>query len=120
MTAVIAEDEALIAEDLVHELERNGIEVVARARTADATIAAVREHRPRIVILDIDLAGGSSGLDAARTILDEFGQRCVFLSGRLDAETRQRINALDPIAVLSKPLLLSQLLPILTTDSRTG
>jgi|GEM_PF-2422520 len=113
-TAIIAEDDALIADDLKHELERNGVRVLARARSADEAVEAVRTYRPGIVILDIDLAGGSSGLMAAEAIRQQFDQGCIFLSGRLDAVTRQQVNGLEPLAVLSKPLLTSQLLDVIT------
>lgn len=112
-TLVIAEDEALIAEDIVHELERNGLVVLARARTADEAVEAVRRHEPSFVLLDIDLARGSSGIDAAERLAERDGRRCIFLSGRLDADTRERLLALRPIAILSKPLLTSQLLDVL-------
>ena len=118
-TVVLAEDDALVAEDLAHELERNGLTVLARARTADETVAAVRKHRPDLVLLDVRLAGGSSGIEAAERLAPE-GRRCVFFSGALDAATRERLHALDPIAVLSKPLLTSQLLDALSASRRSA
>ena len=109
-TIVIAEDDALIAGDIAHELERNGLAVLAVTRTAEETVAAVRAHAPDLVFLDINLAGGSSGIEAAERLAADDGRRCVFFSGELDAATRARLHALDPIAVLSKPLLTSQIL----------
>ena len=113
LTAVIAEDEALAAEDLAAELERHGIDVLARARTADEAVEATVRHDPWLVVLDVALDGGS-GIDAARRLQARDGRRCVFLSGRLDGPARTEINRLDPIAVLSKPLLGSQLLDVVT------
>lgn len=119
LTAVIAEDEALLAEDLAAELERHGIDVVARARTPDEAVDATVRHAPWLVVLDVELEGGS-GIDAARRLRAHDGRRCVFLSGRLDGPTRLAINRLDPIAVLSKPLLGSQLLDVVTHLHHVG
>ena len=118
-TAVIAEDELLPATDLAAELEHLGIEVLARASTPDEAFEATVRHSPWLVVLDVGLEGGS-GLEAARRLKDRDGRRCVFLSGRLDAETRHEINRLDPIAVLSKPLLGSQLLDVVLHLRRVG
>ena len=119
-TVVIAEDDALVAEDIAHELERNGVTVLARTRTADEAVEAVVRHAPSLVVLDIDLARGSSGIDAARRLAERDGRRCVFLSGRLDADTHRALFELDPIAVLSKPLLISQLLELLPQSGGDG
>ena len=117
LTAVIAEDESLIAEHLKLELDRHGVEVLALARTEDAAVEAVLAHEPWLIVLDVDLVEGS-GIGAARRLRERDGRRCVFLSGRLDGPTRQRINALEPLAVLSKPLLSSQLLDVITHRRR--
>ena len=119
LTAVIAEDEALAARDLAAELEHHGIAVLACARTPDETFDATVRHAPWLVVIDVALDGGS-GIDAARRLQARDGRRCVFLSGRLDGPTRTEINRLDPIAVLSKPLLGSQLLDVVTRLRRDG
>jgi len=117
LTVVLAEDEALIAEDLAYELERNGIKVLARTRTCDETVAAVLDLDPAFVILDINLAQDTSGLEAAQRLRDHDGRRCIFLSGRLDGATRREVNALEPLAVLSKPFVTSALLEAITSGS---
>ena len=119
LTAVIAEDDALLAEDLVGELEHHGLEVLARARTEEEAVAAALRHDPWIVLLDVSLAEGD-GVEAARRLHEHDGRRCVFLSGYLDPVIRKRINVLEPLAVLSKPLLSSQLLDVITHARRIG
>ena len=119
-TAVIAEDEALPAADLAAELEHHGVEVLACARTADEAFEATVRHAPWLVVLDIFLEGGGSGLDAARRLKAFDGRRCVFVSGRLDGATRAEVNRLEPLAVLSKPLLGSQLLDVILHLRRVG
>ena len=118
-TAVIAEDEALHAADLAAGLEHHGVEVLASVTTAEEAFDATVRHSPWLVVLDIVLENGS-GLDVARRLRAFDGRRCVFVSGRLDGPTRTAVNRLEPIAVLSKPLLGSQLLDVILHLRRLG
>ena len=58
MRVVIVDDEPL-ALDLLGELLRKGdnLQVVARASNGRAALAAIREHRPDLVFLDIEMPG---------------------------------------------------------------
>lgn len=62
ITTVIADDHAVVRDGLRTVLERtNGeFEVVAEASDIDATRAAVRTHRPQLLIVDVTMPGGSS------------------------------------------------------------
>ena len=62
ITTVITDDHAIVREGLRTLLERHSgeFEVVAEATDAPSTVQAVREHRPRLLILDITLPSGSS------------------------------------------------------------
>ena len=66
---LIIEDEPLIAQDLEGLLEKSGYVVEAIARTASEALAAWEKHRPNIIIADIVLADGSSGIEATNKIL---------------------------------------------------
>jgi DNA-binding NarL/FixJ family response regulator len=48
--------------------EMDGVRVVAQAASQDEAVEVVLEHRPRVVIMDLDLAGGS-GAEATREIM---------------------------------------------------
>ena len=77
---LIIEDEALIALDLEALLENLGHRVVgvARTRTEAATIA--RNKRPGLILADIQLADGSSGLDAVNDLLNMFEVPVIFIT----------------------------------------
>jgi CheY-like chemotaxis protein len=66
---LIIEDEPVIAMDLEALLEDLGHNVVFIARTHREALAAIEEHTPGLVLADIRLADGSSGLDAVNEIL---------------------------------------------------
>lgn len=77
---LIIEDEPLIALDLQRILEDLGHRIVSIARTRKDAIKAAGKHRPGLVIADIRLADGSSGLDAVDDILRSFAVPVVFVT----------------------------------------
>ena len=77
---LIIEDEPLIAMDLALIAESLGHRVVGRARTHREAVAAVADRRPGLVLADIQLADGSSGLEAANEILKSIQVPIVFIT----------------------------------------
>jgi len=68
---VIAEDQALVLGALAALLSlESDIEIVARAPDGAAALAAVREHKPDILLSDIEMPT-LSGLDVAEAIAQE-------------------------------------------------
>ena len=66
---LIIEDEPIIAMDLEALVQGLGHRVMAIARTRDEARAALRLREPGLVLADIQLADGSSGIDAVNDIL---------------------------------------------------
>ena len=77
---VIIEDEPLIALDLAEVVSSLGHRVVRVARTAEQAVEATRSLRPGLVLADIHLADGSSGLDAVNEILRTISLPVVFVT----------------------------------------
>lgn len=77
---LIIEDEPMIAIDLADLVTGLGHEVCDTARTHKEAVAAFRKHRPGLVLADIQLADGSSGLDAINEILDSFDVPVIFIT----------------------------------------
>ena len=77
---VIIEDEPLIAMDLQVLVRELGHRVVRVARTRQEAIEAVEQSHPGLVLADIRLADGSSGLDAANEILRTFSVPIIFIT----------------------------------------
>jgi len=77
---VIIEDEPLIAMDLQVLVQGLGHRVVRVARTEQQAIAAIRQTRPGLVLADIQLADGSSGLDAVNEILPTHSVPVIFIT----------------------------------------
>ncbi|MEP3668519.1 MAG: response regulator, partial [Roseibium sp.] len=77
---LIIEDEPLISMDLTHIVESLGHSVTTVARTASDAIAAAKNKAPGLVLADIQLADGSSGIDAVKEILSEMSVPVIFIT----------------------------------------
>ncbi|MEO3389267.1 response regulator [Mesorhizobium sp. CAU 1741] len=66
---LIIEDEPLIAMDIEQMVESLGHRVVGTARTHKEAVAMFASTKPSMVLADIQLADGSSGIDAVNEIL---------------------------------------------------
>ena len=70
MRVVIAEDQAMVRGALAALLELEGdIEVVAQAADGDEALALVKEHRPDVLVTDIEMPG-STGLELAAEVAE--------------------------------------------------
>lgn len=68
---VIADDEALVRQGLRMVLELDpGLEIVAEAADGESAVAAVREHRPDLALLDVRMPR-LDGIGAARLIASD-------------------------------------------------
>ncbi|MBK1666201.1 response regulator [Rhodospirillum rubrum] len=66
---LVIEDEPIIGLDIANIVESMGHRVVGIAATRAEAEALALEKKPGLVLADIQLADGSSGIDAARSIL---------------------------------------------------
>ena len=77
---LIIEDEPIIAMDLEALVVELGHDVISTARTHKEAVAAIRQHKPGLVLADIHLADGSSGLDAVNEILTSVNVPVIFVT----------------------------------------
>lgn len=77
---LIIEDEPIIAMDLETLMESLGHKVTGIARTEREAIRLASAKRPGLVLADIHLADGSSGIDAVNKLLHNFEVPVVFIT----------------------------------------
>ncbi len=77
---LIIEDEPLIAMDLEALVEGLGHNVTGVARTRTEAIKLAQGKRPGLILADIQLADGSSGLDAVNDLLGSFEVPVIFIT----------------------------------------
>jgi DNA-directed RNA polymerase specialized sigma24 family protein len=77
---LIIEDETFIAMDLETLVESLGHRVLGIARTHTEALALARKKSPGLILADIQLADGSSGLDAVNELLKSFEVPVIFIT----------------------------------------
>jgi CheY-like chemotaxis protein len=77
---LIIEDEPLIAMDIETLLVDLGHRVIGIARTHGEAVEMVKTKQPGLILTDINLADGSSGLDAVNEILNQFNVPVIFIT----------------------------------------
>ena len=77
---LIIEDEPLIAMDLESLVEGLGHNVTGVARTRTEAVKLAASKRPGLILADIQLADGSSGLDAVNDLLKTFEVPVIFIT----------------------------------------
>lgn len=122
-SVLIIEDEPLISMQLESLVTDLGHSVSGTATTHREALAAVSEARPGIVLADIQLGDGSSGIDAVRDILGQFEVPVIFITAfpeRLLTGERP-----EPTYLITKPFqeetvraAISQALFLGTTEGR--
>jgi len=77
---LIIEDEPFIAHDLRAIVEELGHRVTGMARTHREAVDTIGSSKPGLILADIQLADGSSGLDAVNEILDTLSTPVIFIT----------------------------------------
>jgi len=77
---MIIEDEPLIAIDIEQIVTDLGHRVTGIARTRDEAVELFERTKPNMVLADIQLADGSSGIDAVNDILDSGDIPVIFIT----------------------------------------
>ena len=77
---LIIEDEPVIASDIEALVKELGHEVLDVAATRTEAVAAVARRTPGLVLADIQLGDGSSGIDAVKDILGSYDVPVIFIT----------------------------------------
>jgi DNA-directed RNA polymerase specialized sigma24 family protein len=77
---LIIEDEVLIALDLESLVESLGHRTIGIARTRSEALALSKAKPPGLILADIQLADGSSGLEAVNDLLNSFEVPVIFIT----------------------------------------
>lgn len=107
---LVVEDERIIAEDIRMTLEDAGHDVVAIESSGDRVLERAREHLPELVLMDIMLAGGADGIEAAEMVRRECRLPVIYLTSHADPATLARARTSGPFGYLLKPFNPSEML----------
>ena len=106
------EDNPIVRADLRLILEQNGFDVCADARNGLEAVAFAREHRPDLILIDLNLPL-LDGIEATRAILDERAVPIVALTGYTKGKLIGRAVEAGVADHVTKPFSETQLVDTL-------
>jgi len=100
---LIVEDEMIIGANISLQLSKLGYEVTGIVSRGEDAISHVRQSRPDIVLMDIQLKGDLDGIETANQLYRENNIPIIYLTANADEENFERAKATNPYAFISKP-----------------
>lgn len=89
---VVVEDQRLVAEFFAYHCRDLGLKVVQQCATFGEGLAAIRTHKPELVLMDISLPDGD-GLELAKVVLGELPQvKILAISSHRDPWTMLQVQ----------------------------
>lgn len=118
---MVADDNALIRENICRFIQTQaGMKVIAQARNGSEVIRSLEQHRPDILLLDIEMPG-MSGIDVLRAIREKgFAVDIVIVSGYSDSELIRGVFDLGAKGFVVKEDLVNSLPRAIQTIRENG
>ncbi|MBS3939390.1 MAG: response regulator transcription factor [Actinobacteria bacterium] len=111
LRVVVADDHTLVRQSVVRALtQADDVDVVAEAADGPGALAAVREHQPDLLLLDIAMPGVDGFATAQQVRRAAPDVRILFLSMHDDDASLRHALALDADGFVSKSAPVSELL----------
>jgi CheY-like chemotaxis protein len=101
---LVVEDEAFTARNLKIELEDLGYAVLEPIAKGEDAVPVAIEENPDLILMDIRLAGGLDGIEAAERIIAKKKIPIAFMTGYATEEIKERALKIYPLAYLEKPV----------------
>jgi DNA-binding LytR/AlgR family response regulator len=100
---LVVEDEMIIAAKIAMQLTGLGYEVTGMLARGEDAVLHVRDVRPDVVLLDIQLKGKLDGVETAMQMQQNAHTPIIYLTANADEATFNRAKATKPYAFISKP-----------------
>jgi DNA-binding LytR/AlgR family response regulator len=100
---LIVEDEILVATDIQESLESLGYTVQGVVDTGLKAIKAVENKLPDLILMDINLKGEMTGIEAAKIISKESDVPIIYLTANADLDTVNKAKVALPYGYIIKP-----------------
>lgn len=109
MRILVVEDEQIIAADLEMKLMSLGHKVVGTAVSGDEAIRLAEQFRPELALVDIQLQGRMTGIEAAEEMQKRTGAQIIFATAFPGVFLNDPSQMPQPGLCLSKPYSRFQL-----------
>lgn len=108
-SVLIVEDDEAIAETLSLALQQLDYNVAGTVTNGADAVASVRKNVPGIILMDIELLGDMDGIQTTKEILTKFDVPVIYLTGRTDDETIDKVKKTNPYGYIVKPFEVTEL-----------
>ncbi len=99
----IVEDEQVVAMDLEAHLIGLGYEVRGVFASAEECLSGIQKEQPDLIMMDVRLKGGMSGIEAAKKVRARWNIPIVFCTAYSDEETLKEVKQAEPFGFIHKP-----------------
>lgn len=106
---MIVEDESIVALDIKKALNNLGFEVTEICNSYEGAITSVKNNKPHIILMDINLNAEKDGIDTAIAIQKIENIPIIYLTAFTDEKTVGRAIETNPISYLIKPFKREEL-----------
>jgi len=107
---LIVEDEVIIAMRFEVFFSRRGYQVVDLVSSGEEAIKAAIKEKPDLILMDINLKGMMSGIEAATKITAEDNIPIIFMTGYSDENLRMEADKVNPLGYFMKPIDMNEVL----------
>jgi CheY-like chemotaxis protein len=113
LKVLVVEDERLTARCICEDLKDLGVEALEPVSTGEKAIEIALKENPDLILMDIRLAGGMDGIEAAVQIHKSKKVPIVFMSGFITEYVIKQVKDLDYMAFFEKPVTVDILKPVI-------
>src|SRR5690349_17700892 len=115
-SVLIVDDHAIVGFALQELLEEMGCDAIGPVASGEQAIEQAEQHRPDLVLMDVELKGSIDGIEAAAEIRQRFGIPSVIFSGFGDSATKARAEQAGPLGFVDKMAPLLELATLLRKE----
>lgn len=106
LDVLVIEDESIIAKDIELIVSDLGHRVIGPARTQEEALSLALKARPAVVVADVKLADGSSGILAVNEMLKSIDAAVIFVTA---VPQWLQTGELEPVLVIPKPYTVEEI-----------
>jgi len=103
MDIIVVEDESIVAKDIQVCLRKLGYNVIGVFDRGEDVVEAIKDMDPDLVMMDIQLKGDITGIQAADKIRKEKNIPVIFLTAYTDRNTVDKAKETEPYGYIIKP-----------------
>jgi len=100
---LIVEDNQLAASGLKSTLIQFGFKVTGIVNSYSGILESIKFKEPDIILMDIDLGNGLSGIDISEKINEDYNIPILYITSFSDIETMEKAFDTKPVGYIIKP-----------------